>query len=439
MLAFYFSTSNIWSTQPESMIRKSIKDINSATSSSTTTTQVLEGKEKLDFQLPVVGIVGDKLTTSTTEEAFPNKPVADAEPPLSHIYSTITSSINARIQIRMASMDSPVRRYCTDNRTNGCFEPSNIEGEWVLLDHGNTTTVRTNNCPGWNFGMLCNNGYAANVNCPAENGKEAFLDEYVWEAENLPLFSAIETCQLLGDRTILLIGDSTMGQTASTLINRLYSGGCQKQIHFKLSDTLVKQDLGADSMPTATSTNTLQQKRPNFRNLMNRGPHWTKCLQNINYNPDIVIFGLGAHIYGEERWKKAFDEVVDGMIIYQHQIRRTTGHVIHFVYKTISPGGCSQTIALLPPDKAARTFPDYTYNHATFYGRDLYALARLKQIGWPVLDLRMLYARTDAHTSSRFWPQLKKDCLHLCTPGPLDVVADLMQELLMHELSIGMK
>ena len=70
----------------------------------------------------------------------------------------------------------------------------------------------------------------------------------------------------------------------------------------------------------------------------------------------------------------------------------------------------------------------WAYNYRSFYGRDLFALSRLAEVSMPVIDLRMLYARPDAHIDSLAVNQT--DCLHLCMPGPLDVVADLFQNLL---------
>jgi len=342
-------------------------------------------------------------------------------------------SLNQRLSLRRALPESAVQRYCGD--PNDCWEPNDLAGTWVLdddiiIDDTNSTARKEthNKCPGWNFGQLCeDNGYARNVECPAAGNVLAFVDHYHWEAKGLLPFDATESCRLLGNRTVLMIGDSTMGQTASTLINRLLPAGCQAQVGFQLADTLVKSYLGQE---------TLQEEDASAKSrlAMNRGPHWLKPVQN--QQPDIVFFSLGAHIYGEDRWKAAFDNVVDGMVKHKAKVMNETSRTIHFVYKTQSPGGCSRDISTLLPDEAARAFSDYLpeYNHAMFYGRDLYALARLKKLQWPAMDLRMLYARTDSHVSSRFWPGEKMDCLHLCTPGPLDVAADLFQELLMHEL-----
>lgn len=374
----------------------------------------------------------------TREEEADKNGIQDS-PELQERQSRVEPSLNQRLSLQPASPNSAVQLYCDD--PSDCWEPQDLSGTWIELDHagensaGNETRS-SNHCPGWGFGQLCDNGYARNVECPAERGKLAYHDQYIWMAEGLPFFNATKTCSLLGSRLVLLIGDSTMGQTASTLINQLLPGGCQDRIHYRRADTLVKKHLG-----TVTLEQQLRRRLPG----MNRGPHWKKAVEKNQ--PDIVIFSFGAHVYGENRWKDAFDEVVNGMMAYNDDIKSLANATekatsasprqrVQFVYKTISPGGCSKTISSLRPDLAARNFTHYLFNHGTFYGRDMYALARLKQLQWPVLDMRMLYARTDSHPSSRFWPHNKKDCLHWCTPGPLDVVATLFQERLEHELRL---
>ena len=320
----------------------------------------------------------------------------------------------ARQRVQVHRVEPSSSLYCGldhDEEDRGCWEPNDLEGQWVEQSNN-----RSNECPGWNFGSVCENGAATNVQCT--NG---YHDDFVWQAEGLATFNATTTCALLGNRTVLMIGDSTMGQTAATLMNRLREpgGGCEGQILFRLSDTLVMQDLGRESLPAI-----LQQQR---RQLMNRGVHWSKAVNTTD--PDIVVFGLGPHIYGETRWRDAFESVVEGLRAHQDLVWREQQHMVHIVYKTNQPGGCSNTIAPLPPDEAARTFSKYRYNHAEFYGRDRYAIARLHLLGVPVMDLRMLYSRTDSHPGG-------KDCLHLCTPGPLDVSADLFQDMLVNELAI---
>lgn len=72
-----------------------------------------------------------------------------------------------------------------------------------------------------------------------------FRDQYKWVSEDyLPEFDASATCQLLGNRTVLMIGDSTMQQAASTLMNMVFAAGCQTQMMFAAADTLIGEPMG---------------------------------------------------------------------------------------------------------------------------------------------------------------------------------------------------
>jgi len=130
------------------------------------------------------------------------------------------------------------------------------------------------------------------------------------------------------------------------------------------------------------------------------------------------------------------------MAQYRAKLFNETSRQIHFVYKTTVPGGCTRGIQPGPPDDAGRNFTtdylQYAHQHAMFYGRDLYVLAKLKKLNWPSMDMRMLYSRTDSHpgVSRNVGNTRKRDCLHMCSPGPIDIAADLFQELLSHELRL---
>ena len=80
------------------------------------------------------------------------------------------------------------------------------------------------------------------------------------------------TCELLGTRRVLLIGDSTMSQTASTLMNVLFPV-CATQIFYAPGDTLIAERLGH----------------------LNRGKRWNEYV--YDFEPDIVVVTAGAHIY----------------------------------------------------------------------------------------------------------------------------------------------
>lgn len=91
-------------------------------------------------------------------------------------------------------------------------------------------------------GCSCYNSYMAEGK---PKGYVAKNEQYRWQPRTCQLkaWSGIEFCKLLGSRTILLIGDSTMQQTAVTLMSMLISEdpqlSCATQVMFELSDYLV--------------------------------------------------------------------------------------------------------------------------------------------------------------------------------------------------------
>ena len=245
-----------------------------------------------------------------------------------------------------------------------------------------------------------------------------FKDHYVWQpkqssssaakgkrkqkqkdTKQLP-FDPHVTCSMLRNRTVLMIGDSTMGQTATTLMNALFPANCQIQVTYAASDTLVHQPFGG----------------------LNRGMHWK---QWVKYYPsDIVIVTVGAHIFGFDNYTSVVDDVLRDMLTLLNEQKRnqnqnqqqqplsnitaepTTKKMrrISFVWKTQQPGGCSPTIFHPNNPAKAAVRLDYTnkgkftsYQYEEFWQRDLYLLWRLQEVGIPSLDMRMLYSRSDAH------------------------------------------
>ena len=75
-----------------------------------------------------------------------------------------------------------------------------------------------------------------------------------------------------------------------------------------------------------------------------------------------------------------------------------------------------------------------SYNYNTFLDRDDQAVDFFEPQGVPIVDLRMLYARSDAHVSSR--KNLRKgevqDCLHLCLKTT--ALFETFPRMLMHVL-----
>jgi hypothetical protein len=246
--------------------------------------------------------------------------------------------------------------------------------------------------------------------------RDNFQDHYVWESPNLPQWNPLEFCQLLGPtRRVIMIGDSTMAQASSTLINAVH-GWCQTQLAFYVSDSLIHEKYGSH----------------------NRGWHWLTIARNESLvrDGDIVVLTVGAHIPGRYNLYNVSEVVLEQISRMKDERPSVT-----IVYKTQQPGGCTKEIANLtqsPLEVGANfVFEDtVTYNHPLLYEYDKSVLRRLQQRNIPFLDMRMLFSRSDAHPSSKERTN-PIDCLHFCAPGPLDMFAILFLHLLRTDFAVS--
>jgi GDSL/SGNH-like Acyl-Esterase family found in Pmr5 and Cas1p len=204
---------------------------------------------------------------------------------------------------------------------------------------------------------------------------------------------------------------------------------CQTQLFYILSDTLVKENYGA----------------------LNRGPHWLEIGRNqsIVRDGDILILTVGAHIAQKQDLYNVSHLVLQQITTLQHERPSVV-----VVYKTQQPGGCTRDIAnvsLSPLQVGATTNQmgvssssssspywlnmERTYNYPFFFDHDLAVIRQLQQRNIPFLDMRMLYSRSDAHPSSK---TVKiTDCMHFCSPGPLDVFPMLLLQLFRNEFAVS--
>lgn len=242
-----------------------------------------------------------------------------------------------------------------------------------------------------------------------KGGCSTFKDFYTWNPK-VPVerFERNTACHVLGERRVLLMGDSTMQQAAAVVMISFFSTKCATQIEFKMSDTLVNRGFGA----------------------WNRGKHWISHLNETLPSPNIVVVSVGAHIMQDTDFIDAISSVLVGMKGFPH---------IQFFWKTSQPGGCTKDVFRPEsPQDAARNFSvsALKYQHSRFYDRDLYLLSRIEdqrsnvgtQTNIHSTYVTMLYSRSDAHPGSAGGG---KDCLHLCVPGPLDVFVDLFYNSLL--------
>ena len=178
-----------------------------------------------------------------------------------------------------------------------------------------------------------------------------FHDEYPWIDDDLPPFNASQTCQKLKSRSVLMIGDSTMDQTASKFMNALFVAGCQIQITFAPGDTLVGESMGG----------------------MNRGMKWTESVSL--HNPDIVIISAGPHIKNRSNFESVINSVIS-----DSKVVKTINPNIQVVWKTQQPGGCTQDISTV-------IHTGSSYNYAEYYERDLYAMLVLPHHDIHIIDV----------------------------------------------------
>ena len=73
-----------------------------------------------------------------------------------------------------------------------------------------------------------------------DNCRECFVDEFQWNAAEVPSeFDPRAFCRILGNRTVAVIGDSTLlRQRAGVLGRRTTFGGYRDKIVYRGADTL---------------------------------------------------------------------------------------------------------------------------------------------------------------------------------------------------------
>ena len=269
-----------------------------------------------------------------------------------------------------------------------------------------------------------------------------FHEGYEWRPADCTLaaLDAPAFCRALGKRVILFVGDSTMDQTHGAIANEMRAAGCTDRLIYRSADTLVAKPFGA----------------------WNRGLAWPKVLAN---NPaDILILGVGPHVYGEDNYSSIIHTVADQYARLQPRVP--------MIWKSIQSGGCGpRPLSVLPDaenfwdsygassssdanssfwngtsrlrtpsvpiDAAVRTQRQRIWNWPSFQSRDEFATNFWRSRGVPVLNVAPLYYRVDAHPSSDGGAQnafsatkredLYFDCLHMCP----QVLGRLLPQLLL--------
>lgn len=251
-------------------------------------------------------------------------------------------------------------------------------------------------------------------------------EQWVWAPANCALrpWSGERFCRMLRGRSLVLIGDSTIAQFASTLMSMVARSGadCGPQLRYDHSDLLYDGDLAW----------TLRAK-PDFAA---RGRSWTAYVNETR--PDIVVLGTGAHYHGRN--------ASDQLELYAELLRRvqedakqmlssgstlvwTTmlpGHdcVMKKGHRMQDPGWSPSMWNTSTVEQRTAWLEWYTqqvarrYNYAQFAKWDQLARSAFlyhdRSHRVRLLDVAALYGRQDAHSPACH------DTLHYCQPGALD-------------------
>lgn len=231
------------------------------------------------------------------------------------------------------------------------------------------------------------------------NANKSPRENWLWKPSNCDLlrWNATMFCSLLANRTVLMTGDSTMGQTAVTLMNMIsYNGGdCGDKIHHVHSNYLTWRDMIKTCFLDNTIHTAHQEIKPNI-SIFTTGAH----LQDVG-DLDAIFFGLREFFRSES-------------------LRNVT-----LLWKTQNPGHYDCNLHKAPTDKPSNSVPKqldkYHWNaHVEF---DEYAKNHSKAYNIGIIDMSPLYLRADSHPGD-------EDCLHYCMPGPIDLFAVLLLQML---------
>jgi hypothetical protein len=203
---------------------------------------------------------------------------------------------------------------------------------------------------------------------------DGFRDRYVWQPSLCALrpWSAAGFCGALGARTLLMIGDSTVLQLFLRLNNVLAAGPranctCAGRLFFGASGTLEGRAMGRFGYGTA----------------------WPRLVDAVR--PDILLVGVGAHIYGAHTYRAVVTS-------FDRELRRRYPSLT-VLWRANAPFGCSHTgapLAALPDARFWATHAPPLYNHLEAWERDGFARVLLgARVVW--LEFRPLWLRADAH------------------------------------------
>lgn len=246
-------------------------------------------------------------------------------------------------------------------------------------------------------------------------------EEWEWTPNEciLPSWNASEFCDLLGSKRILMVGDSTMQQTAASLYSTLLYAkapqSCLSNINFEISDYIVYHP------DESRGNNFVQLSKKHMPTILIIG-------SSAHYDiigRDQAHFGVGHPSYMDFFVPKLLKDIEYlrewPVFCPKHIIFKTqnSAHINCEIFKsplkqanTTSTGNDSKESS----DRYAWHAHSYTDAHVLqLFGNaaQIDISAKLGRAMLGILDMSPLNLRPDGHAGN--------DCLHHCTPGPLDL------------------
>lgn len=271
------------------------------------------------------------------------------------------------------------------------------------------------------FKYISSGGHSCGCdNQPSTPDRILDFENYQWQPSTcrLEAFDANRFCSMLGNRRVLNVGDSTAVQTSASLMNMIRAGsldgkGCSPNVQYTLTDSFDISD--------ERNRNVQWNKLDDVYNTNNSAfNHVVSYAIQSSTEEDVVILSSGPHFHSEEQYRQMLNFVKMEI----ERKRNRDGNRI-FLWKTINGGGCGPlgTTDGLQERKAKE------FQWDKFPAYDAMAAAVMQSISpsVPVINVSMLYQRGDAHPGA-----FKKefDCLHFCSPGPLDETVPIISHVL---------
>lgn len=298
-----------------------------------------------------------------------------------HTYARASASITHANQC--CDTDPPLLAFCNSENENIFSNGANDKGCCICR---------------------ANNTLASDVK---ENEKWDWVPDHCY----LLHFEAVPFCYLLGNRSILFIGDSMTLSTYDVLLDMITVGGghCQSQLYYGKSFYLFFQ--------TSKSNNGLD--------------HYVRQFQ-----PDIVIMNAGAHLTTIDELKLETIPMTLKMIKEIDQKYPMTKYFFRTQY-----AGHPHCLKYSKPLRSydTRYVPDgnnnsafnlpYNWHFFLTYDSDAIELTNNTRLG--IINVSPYYLRADGHVGNKVvHGENKIDCLHYAMPGVLDLTARIIYQML---------